>query len=142
MADPTVIDIKAGTMIKFFLIIIGFLLLYLLKDVVVILLFAIVIASAISPFATWLDEKKIPGMLGVLLLYLVLFSLLVILLSLVIPTMAYELNQLAQSLPRFFSSLSTALESAQTNSRYFTVLTDVQNILDSSSHFLQISSAS
>ena len=142
MPEPLMLDIKAGTIIKAIAVILGFVFLYLLKEVLVIVFLAIVIASGVSPFANWLEEKKIPRLLGVIVLYVVLFGLVIVMLSLVIPTMAYELNQLALNLPKFFTGLSNTLETAQTSSRYFNILTDIQNTLDSSSKFLRVSSGS
>jgi predicted PurR-regulated permease PerM len=112
--------------------------------VIVILFFAIIIASAVGPFANWLEQKKIPRLLSVLVLYLALFGLLVFLLSLIVPVISSELGQLTQALPKFISSISGALEKAQqtTTTRYFDFFSEIQNLLDSFSQFLQISSGS
>ncbi|MBI2063392.1 MAG: AI-2E family transporter [Candidatus Yanofskybacteria bacterium] len=116
----------------------------MVRDVVVILFLAIIIASAVGPFANWLEEKKIPRLLGVLLLYLAFFALVIFLLSLVVPFLASELGQLTQALPKFVSSLSGALEKAQqtTSSRYFDFFSEIQNLLDSFAQFLQVYSQS
>lgn len=112
--------------------------LYLVRDVIIILFLAIIIASAVGPFANWLESKKFPRLLGVLLLYLSFFGLVVFLLSLVVPFVAAELKQLTQALPKFVSNLSGALEKAQqtTSSRYFDFFGEIQNLLDSFSQFL------
>ncbi|MEK7583363.1 MAG: AI-2E family transporter [Patescibacteria group bacterium] len=141
MPDTTVLDIKTGTIIKVVVVLLALVFLYLLRDVIVILFFAIVIASAVHPFVNWLEEKRIPRLISVMFFYLVLASLLVLFFTLVIPIAAFEVNQLAQTLPKFFSGLSTALEGAQT-SGYSNFVVTLQNALDSSSQFLQISSGS
>lgn len=111
---------------------------------ILILLLSIIIASAVSPFADWLQKNKIPRLLGVLLLYLTFFSLVIFLLSLIIPFVSVQISDLTQALPKFIASISGALEKAQqsTTSRYFDFLSEVQNILDSFSEFLQASSQS
>src|SRR3989344_5615127 len=141
MSEPAVLDIKTGTIIKGFVILLSVVFLYLLRDVLVILFLAIVIASAVQPFVNWLEAKRIPRLLSVIFFYLVFAVLMVTFFSLVIPMAAYEVNQLAQTLPKFFSGLSSALAGAQA-SNYFDVVTSLQNALDSSSQYLQISSAS
>ena len=141
MAEYSMLDIKTGAFIKALAVLLAFVFLYLLRDVLVILLFAIIIASAVHPLINWLEQKKVPRLLSVILLYLVLFSLLIVFISSVVPTIAFELNQLAQSLPKLFSGLSTVLDVVQT-SRYSGFLSELQGVLDSSSQFLQISSAS
>jgi len=138
MADHQTIHIETGSIFKIVFIILALVFLYLVRDVIVILFFAIIIASAVGPFANWLESKKFPRLLGVLLLYLAFFGLVVFLLSLIVPFIAVELGQLTQALPDFVSNLSGALEKAQqtTSSRYFDFFGEIQNTLDSFSQFL------
>lgn len=120
-----------------------FVFLYILKDVIIIFLFAIIIASAIAPFADWLDSKGFPRLLGVLLLFLVVSSLIIFLLSLVVPYVAGEVSQLSVALPAVVERVSTSLEDVQKGSpQYFDFISELQNILDSFSVFLQQSSQS
>ncbi len=144
MAEHQVVDINTSSILKVIFIILALIFLYLVRDVIVILFLAIIIASAVGPFANWLEEKKIPRLLGVLLLYLSFFGLVVFLLSLVVPFLASDLGQLTQSLPKFVSSLSSALERAQqtTSSPYFDFFNEIQNLLDSFTQFLQVYSQS
>src|SRR3989344_588748 len=67
------IHIPTQEILKVIFIILFFIFLYFLKDILFILLFAIIIASAVSPFSNWLDEKKFPRLLGIILLYLCFF---------------------------------------------------------------------
>jgi len=144
MPEEKTLNISTPSILKIIFIILAFLFLYLVRDVIVILFFAIIIASAVGPFATWLEQKKVPRLLSVLVLYLAVFSLLVLLLSLVVPAISSELGQLTKALPQFISNISGALEKAQqtTTTHYFDFFSEIQNILDSFSQFLQISSGS
>ena len=146
MADRQSIDlhINASTIVKIIFIILFFVFLYLLRDVIIILLFSIIIASAVGPFADWLEGKRIPRILTVLMLYLAFFSLVIFLLSLIVPVISFEISQLTQALPKFVARISGVLERAQqtTTSRYFDFFSEIQNILDSFSQFLQVSSQS
>ncbi|MEK9194708.1 MAG: AI-2E family transporter, partial [Patescibacteria group bacterium] len=144
MSEQQTLDISTSTIFKVIFIILCFVFLYLIKDVLIILFMAIIIASAVGPFANWLEQRKIPRLLGVLVLYLILFGLLIFLLSLVIPFISLELGQLTQALPKFISNLSGVLEKAQqtTTTRYFDFFSEIQNFLDSFSQLLQISAGS
>ncbi len=138
--DVQVIDVSAGTVIKIIAIILSFVLLYFLRDVMLIVLFAIVIASAVGPFISWLEHKRIPRVLGALALYLAVAGLVVFLLTLIIPFFSFEIAQLTQVLPSFLSKLAGALDKAQESSgvsKYFDFITEIQNSLDSFSQFLQ-----
>ena len=144
MAEHQTLDISTTAIFKIAFTILALTFLYLVRNVLVILFFAIIIASAITPFANWLEQKRIPRLLGVLLLYLTFFGLIVFFLSLIVPVISSELSQLTQALPEFISNISGALEKAQqtTATRYFDFFSEVQNLLDSFSQFLQVSSGS
>jgi predicted PurR-regulated permease PerM len=142
--EQQTLDISTATIFKIVFTILALVFLYLVRNVIVILFFAIIIASAVNPFASWLEQRRIPRILGVLVLYLAIFSLLVFFLSLIIPIVSFELRQLTQALPGFISNISGALEKAQqtTTTRYFDFFSEIQNLLDSFSQFLQFYSGS
>lgn len=132
------LEIQAVTIFKVIFIIILFGVLYLLRSIILILFLAIMIASAVGPFANWLDKKRFPRLLGVLLLYLLIFGLIFFLLSLVIPILSGEFSQLNSIVQQFVNTISGVLDTAQsTGSRYFDFLGEVQNLLDASSQYLQ-----
>ena len=60
------ITITAGTFFKAIFVIGLFVLLYLLRDIVLVLLTAVVIASAIEPATLWFVRHKIPRVLAVI----------------------------------------------------------------------------
>ncbi len=138
------IDIPISTILKVVIVLLFFVFLYLLKDVLMILIFAIIIASAVEPFAAWFESKKIPRLFGVLMLYLLVFGLAIFVLSLIIPFFSFQITELTQALPSVLSKLSGALDKAQatTTTRYFDFFGEIQNVMDSFSQFLQVSSQS
>lgn len=139
----THVHISTGTILRGLLLILFFVFLYVLKDVIIIFLFSIIIASAMTPFANWLDSKGFPRLLGVLILYLALFGLIIFVLSLVVPYIADEISQLSTNLPKVVERVSTSLENVQQGSpQYFDFISEIQNILDSFSIYLQQSSQS
>ncbi len=142
-AERTYVDISAASILRAILLVLLFVFLYIVKDVLIIFLFAIVIASAISPFANWLDEKHFPRVIGVLLLYLIVLGLGVFLLSLVIPYVTDDINRLVGALPKVVQSVSSSLETVQKGSPgYFDFLSEIQNLLDGISTYLQQASQS
>ncbi len=143
MPEHVHVEIDSGTIWRAILIILFFIFLYILKDVLIIFLFALIIASAISPFANWLDEKGFPRLLGVLLLFLVILALVITLLSLIIPYVSRDISQLVSTLPQFVAKVSTSLEKAQQGSpQYLDFLSEIQNLLETFSTYLQQSSQS
>lgn len=145
MPNPnhTHVEITTATIFKSILIILLFVLLYVLKDVVIIFIFALIIASAISPFANWLDEKRFPRLLGVLLLYLTIFGLFIFVFALIIPYIADETGKLTQVLPNLLQKLSTSLENVQKGSpQYLDFFSEMQNMFEGLSNYLQQSAQS
>ena len=143
MPDHTHVEISTSTILRFILVILFFVFLYILKDVLIIFLFALIIASAISPFANWLDERRFPRLLGVLLLYLVVLALVIAILSLIIPYISQDISQLVSTMPQLVAKVSTSLEKVQQGSpQYLDFLSEVQNILQGFSDYLQQSSQS
>ena len=138
MSDHIHIDISTASILKAILVILFFVFLYFLKDVLVILLFAIIIASAISPFANWLDSKGFPRLLGVLLLFLSILGLLILFFSMIIPYVSEEISQLTVALPQIVLNISSSLEKAQNVSpKFLDFISEMQNALDGLSSYLQ-----
>ncbi len=81
------VHISLGTIIKTLLAIGFFVLVYLLRDVVMIVLTAIVIASAVEPATLWFERRKIPRLLGVIIVYAILIVCLSALFYFILPTL-------------------------------------------------------
>lgn len=138
MAERPQVDISTASVFRALFAILAVVVLYLLSDVLIILLFAIVIASAVSPFVTWFEKRRVPRLVGVLLLYLMVFALAVILSSLVIPSVSSDLSSLTSYLPKVTQQLSTSLDSVQEGApKYFDFVSEIQNILEILSSYLQ-----
>ena len=73
------IDISYKVFVKFFLVVFGVALLYAVSDILAILLFAVVIASAIEPAILKLKEYSIPRLAGVIGIYIVVFLMFAVL---------------------------------------------------------------
>lgn len=137
-----ILDISTSTIFKFVIIVLFFVLLYLVRQVIYILLFAIIIAAAVNPFGNWLDKKRIPRLLGILLLYLTVFILVVFVLTLIIPFVSQEVGQLTDDLPRFIAKITASLEVIKGETGSFDIVGQLQALLDAFSQFLQQSSQS
>lgn len=71
MSDRSLsITITTGTIVKTMLVLAGAWLVYTLFDLVLVILTAIVIASAIEPAARWFTARKVPRVIAVLIVYL------------------------------------------------------------------------
>lgn len=98
-----VIGISAGTIIKAILIIIFFWTIFVLKDLILVALMSILIASSIEPATLWFIRRKIPRVLSVILIYLSLaVSMVCIIYFLLIPLLS-ESSDFLRNFPTYFN---------------------------------------
>lgn len=68
-SSEKIIQINAGTIIKALLILIGFAAIYYLRDIALVLILSIIIASVVEPGTQWFLRRGVPRVLSVLLIY-------------------------------------------------------------------------
>lgn len=100
------ISITPGTIIKAILILAAAWLVYALRDIVLIVLTAVVIASAIEPGVASLVRRKIPRILAVLLIYVLLIGLIIGLFYFFLPFVVNDLSLFLASLPQYLESVT------------------------------------
>ena len=86
------VEITSGTLIKGILFVLLLAFLYYIKDIVLIVLTAIVIASAIEPATKKMAQYKIPRVLAVLLVYIVLIASIAGILFFFVPPLFEEIS--------------------------------------------------
>ena len=78
--------------------------LYLIRNIVGIVLFSVVIASAVEPAARWFKARGIPRLLGVLITYIAAILILAVAFSFIIPPLFHEVSGLASDIPEFIKA--------------------------------------
>jgi len=102
--EEQVISISLGTIIKAVLVVLFFTLLFILKDIVLVLLMSIVIASAIEPGTQWFVRKKIPRLFAVIFIYIsIAVCLAGILFFLLLPLLS-ESSDFLTNFPTYFNA--------------------------------------
>ena len=102
MSDrPISISITLGTVLKVLLAGAVVWALYYLRDIVLIILTAIVIASAIEPATKWFGKYKIPRVAAVLIIYLTFFGSFFGLIYFFLPPVLSETAGFVTSLPQY-----------------------------------------
>ncbi len=80
---------------------------YLMWDVLVLIIMAIILAVLIDPLADRFEKRKVPRTLAVLLVYMVLLSLVGLIIILIVPPLATQFQQLTDNLPTYWESLKS-----------------------------------
>lgn len=109
MADSQKITINISTITLVKIVIFGLLLLtlYAVRDIVLILIVSVVLASALDPLVEWLYRKaKFPRGLSVILVYLIFIGLAVTIVYFLVPPMVDQFKQLATRLEGFRTEIS------------------------------------
>ncbi len=69
ISNENTIHISSGSIFRVILIVLGFAFLYFIRDIALVVILAIIIASAIEPGTQWFLRRRVPRILGVLLIY-------------------------------------------------------------------------
>lgn len=109
-SERQIIDISTWTIVRVFGVLIAFILLYMLREVVGVLLFAVVLASAMEPTIRWFQSHRIPRILGTLIIFLVAIAVLFFAVYLLIPLLAEDLQGFTLSYPIFERQVLRELE--------------------------------
>jgi predicted PurR-regulated permease PerM len=120
------LDISLSLIFKILGIIAALIFLYLVRDILLILFIAFIVASAITPWVDSLEGKKIPRVISVLAIYLILFGLIVAIFMLIVPPITLQLGQLANNLPRYYNEVSRWLADVNSSSQ---IVASLQSIL-------------
>lgn len=104
------INISFGTIAKVALVVGVIMALYFLRDIVLLLLTAVVMASAIDPAASWFVKRGVPRALGVLAIYLITLGIIFGTLFFFVPPLFKDFSNIAFKIP---AQLSSFVESNQ-----------------------------
>jgi predicted PurR-regulated permease PerM len=89
-----------------------FWLLYRLSFLILLLLVAIVIGTALRPAVEWLQRRGVPRTAGVIIIYILLAGLVLGFLALIFPMIAEQATQLSQNLPHYYGEIRRALQNS------------------------------
>jgi predicted PurR-regulated permease PerM len=108
--EKRIIDISAGTIWRFVLILMLLAFLFFIRDVLLILFVSIILLSAAQPFVEKMETKKIPRFLGAALIYIIFLSFLFLFGYLIIPIVAIEVSDLAKNIPQYLKGIDNFLK--------------------------------
>ncbi|MDO8676364.1 MAG: AI-2E family transporter [Candidatus Azambacteria bacterium] len=106
--SKTIIEISPKTI--FLVLGIGILavLVYMVREIIGILIFAIIIASALEPLLTYGESKKVPRLLSLILLYILFFVFFAAFIYIIIPLLLDQFRDFTENYPTYFGKLEEA----------------------------------
>jgi predicted PurR-regulated permease PerM len=111
MDNEKILDISWGTIMKFGIAILVFYLLYLMRDILILIIFALIFSVLFNPAIDFLAKRKIPRVMAVVIVYFAIFGLFGFLIYSIVPIFIYEIQQFAQFFPQYFDKLAPVLRS-------------------------------
>jgi predicted PurR-regulated permease PerM len=105
MSSPVTISITTGTIVATVAVLAGAALIWELRDLVLVVITAVVIASAIEPGVVRLMRLRLPRVLAVLMVYLLIFIALFGTFYFFIPSVLTELTAFVASVPAYMEAL-------------------------------------
>ena len=100
------VSITSGTIAKAILIILGAYVFWILRDLILLVLTAIIIASAIEPGVAPIVRLRVPRFVAVLLVYVLVFGSLFVLMYLFFPPIIADAADFLSVVPKYLSTLS------------------------------------
>lgn len=102
----TRVEITLGTIAKAILLVICAVAIFTLKDIILVILTAVVIASAIEPAVIWLIKRGIPRVFSAILMYALVASILVGAFYTLVPQLLQDTSSFLNSVPQYLDSSS------------------------------------
>ncbi len=125
------INISTSTIFKVIAVLILLALIYLLRDVILIILVSFILASALNPWVNALQRRKIPRVLATVVIFLAFFGTFILVLVLLIPPIATQVSDISKNLPAYYNRIVTDFEKFKDFSLQQNLLNSLQSSLQS-----------
>lgn len=129
------INITTSTIIKTIIIIACIWFIFYIKNILEIFLISLLLTAALRPTIAWLENKKIPRILSVSIIYLALFSIFLLTILLIIPPISKQIAQLAENFPGYLEKITEgvgAIKNYSANHGWFESINKFSSSLENS----------
>lgn len=124
-------------MVRFFALALAMAAIYLIRDTLIALVFAVILASAMEPAIEWLKSYRVPRIFAVLLIYLGIAALFFLLIYLVVPLLLDEFGTLSTNYPALRDQLRKGVNQAGTLPLLSYLVFDPETVLSIPSQYLE-----
>lgn len=100
------INISTGIIIRTIAIILGLWFLYFVREVAALFFLSVILTATLDGAIDWMAKRRIPRPVGVILIYVLLFSALGLLFSFLIPPLVNQFQSFTQNLPAYAETFS------------------------------------
>ncbi len=104
-----VFDLSSHSFFKLIAFVILVIFLYLVRDLLLIIFVAIVIASGLDPLIDFFQKRRIPRTISLLVVYIFLVAIVALIIYVLVPPIIDQMQQLIIILPQYFEIVSNYL---------------------------------
>lgn len=124
--NVTNVNISTLTILKVVLVFVALYFLFLVRDVIAVLFVSLILASALNPWIDWLQTKKIPRVVGMILIYTFLFLAIGLILYLIVPPIIEQVGELSENFPVYFEKIISGFSVIREYSIQYGILDNVK----------------
>jgi predicted PurR-regulated permease PerM len=110
MDNEKILDISWGTILKIGIAFLVFYFLYLIRDILIWFIFALIISILFNPAIDFLQKRKVPRGISTIFIYIFAFGILGLLIYFTTPVFISEIRQFTQLFPQYFEKFSPPLK--------------------------------
>lgn len=110
MNNEKILDISWGTILKIGIGILLFSFIYLLRDILIWFIFALIISVLFNPAIDFFQKRRIPRLPSVILVYITLFGTLGLAIYQIAPVFILEIQQFLEFFPQYFENIAPPLK--------------------------------
>jgi len=137
--QKVIINISTTTIVKViaFLILLWFL--YYIRDILIVVFVATLLAMALNPIVNWLNKKKIPRIFCVLIIYICLFTIFFGTIALIVPPLTNEVQQITSNFPILWEKFMTSFSGGENFDSENEIVNAIRDQLGSAQELLSTS---
>lgn len=109
MNEDKFLDISWSAILKISLVFLIFYIVYLVKDILIWFIFALIISILFNPAINFLQKLKVPRTLAVMFIYVAVFGILGLIIYWTAPIFISEVQQFSQLFPQYFEKIAPSL---------------------------------
>ncbi len=110
MNNEKILDISWGTLLKIGIAFFGFYIVYLVRDILIWFIFALIISVLFTPAIDFLQKRRIPRVVATVFIFIFVFAVLGILIYLIAPVFIAEIQQFTKLFPQYFERFAPPLK--------------------------------
>ena len=110
MTENRLLDLSWATILKVSLAFLCFYLIYLVRDILIWFIFALIISILFEPGIKFLQKIKVPRVLSVIFIYVSIFGILGMLIYWMAPMFISEIQNFAKLFPQYFEKIAPPLK--------------------------------